>query len=65
MADADESIRPLYCVAGDNDEDCACGATAAGNDPVSGVCQAQRSGPDPRIDPYGVRIVLTDRRARP
>lgn len=42
--------RPLYCQCADESPDpCpACGATVDGNDRVNGICQAQRSGRDPR-----------------
>lgn len=49
-----EMVRPEYCEAGSEGQDdyrnpCpACGATASGDDPVKGVCQARRNGPPPR-----------------
>lgn len=53
--------RPLYCPDLEEDKPCpACGATVEGNDPVHGVCQAIRSGPDPRTN-QTVRLVLIDR----
>ena len=45
--------RPEYCQIPDEGEPgwegpCpACGATVEGKDPVNGVCQARRMGPDP------------------
>lgn len=52
--------RPLYCSADDESVPCpACGATADGNDPVRGVCQAIRMGPPP--EPL-VQVVLVDKR---
>ena len=58
----DGGVSPLYCIAGDDGQDCPCGATVSGKDPRHGVCRAIKDGPDPRIDPYGVSIVLIDRR---
>ena len=52
--------RPDYCPCENETPDpCpACGATAEGNDPVRGVCQARFMGPPPRslLD-----LVLVDR----
>lgn len=57
--------RPGYCEAGtegeaDYRDPCpGCGATAAGNDPVRGVCQARHNGPAPK--PF-LELVLIDKR---
>jgi hypothetical protein len=56
---------PEYCMIPDEGQPGAegpcpgCGATASGNDPVRGVCQARRSGYPPH--PL-VTLVLVDRR---
>jgi hypothetical protein len=51
-------MRPKYCQAVDEDTPCICGATKEGKDPVRGVCQALRNGPEPRAL---VELVLIDR----
>lgn len=52
--------RPDYCPDLREDEDCpACGATASGNDPVRGICQARFIGPAPQ--PL-LHLVLIDKR---
>lgn len=58
-------MRPEYCMIPDeplpgSEGPCpGCGATASGNDPVRGVCQARRSGYPPTAL---VDLVLIDKR---